>query len=365
VIGGYDGMASGTVQNDEQYIYVQYCTIQNIRSATWCNGILIKCWHTDIKNIFIKHNTISNIGNHGIALYPWRTGDGGNGGAHLISNITISYNDVSLCGRSEDTISSCIMAAIGTKNSIIEHNTLTGGGDGDAPGIAIGGGTEGDYPEGLIIRYNYINCQSGEQAIVISQGGDITCDVYYNILFSDNISTIEIFASGSPNYTNASMRFYNNTIFTSTLYGAFKNAATIASCATFKNNICYSTVAGQYTSPCITCVTANNTVHSNNLMYKTETATHCYHATNGGTNYDRTDVLTWEATAKITDPVFVTNFTNLNLQAGSPAIGVGVDLKLPHDYDGNAILNPPAIGAYERPLGSSVWKSQAKNFFTN
>jgi hypothetical protein len=144
------------------------------------------------------------------------------------------------------------------------------------------------------------------------------------------------------------MRFYNNTIITSTAYGAFKNGCSIVGSATFKNNLCYSTVAGQYGGYVITCNTANNTIHSNNLMYRTE-ATNCYHVLNGS-NYTRTTVPTFEPTVVVTNPVFVTNFTNLHLQAGSPAINAGVNIPIipQFDYDGVAVANPLEIGAYEK-----------------
>jgi hypothetical protein len=347
IIGGLDEVTPVGTQNDEQYIYVYNCAVQNIRSGTWSSGIHIQTDHNNISKIYVIGNRVTNISNHGIAWYNGKISDGADGNFAVIDSYC-AYNTIDLCGRLENEVSSCIMITQDVQGMVCEHNNLTGGGDGDAPGIAVGGGSQGVWPTDLTIRYNYINCQSGEHAINFNQGGDITCDVYYNILFSANISTIEIFASTSPNYTNASMRFYNNTIITSTAYGAFKNGCSIVGSATFKNNLCYSTVAGQYGGYVITCNTANNTIHSNNLMYRTE-ATNCYHVLNGS-NYTRTTVPTFEPTVVVTNPVFVTNFTNLHLQAGSPAINAGVNIPIipQFDYDGVAVANPPEIGAYEK-----------------
>jgi parallel beta helix pectate lyase-like protein len=50
------------------------------------------------------------------------------------------------------------------------------------------------------------------------------------------------------------------------------------------------------------------------------------------------------------DPNFVTPYTDLHLQAGSPAIGLGLtSYSVSPDYDGNARDGSPDAGAFERP----------------
>ena len=46
------------------------------------------------------------------------------------------------------------------------------------------------------------------------------------------------------------------------------------------------------------------------------------------------------------DPLFV-SAVDYHLQVGSPAIDAGVDVGLTEDYDGQAVDDPPEIGAYE------------------
>ena len=57
------------------------------------------------------------------------------------------------------------------------------------------------------------------------------------------------------------------------------------------------------------------------------------------TNYTFSDNIT-------TDPAFVST-TDFHLQAGSPCINAGIDVGLTTDYDGQAVSDPPEIGAYE------------------
>ena len=48
------------------------------------------------------------------------------------------------------------------------------------------------------------------------------------------------------------------------------------------------------------------------------------------------------------DPLFTTEYTDLSLQVGSPAINAGTDVGLTHDILGNPIVGLPDIGAYEK-----------------
>lgn len=49
-----------------------------------------------------------------------------------------------------------------------------------------------------------------------------------------------------------------------------------------------------------------------------------------------------------TDPTFVGGSPyDFHLQAGSPCINAGIDVGLTEDYDGQAVDDPPEIGAYE------------------
>lgn len=55
---------------------------------------------------------------------------------------------------------------------------------------------------------------------------------------------------------------------------------------------------------------------------------------------------TYDGTNMTSDPLFVST-SDFHLQAGSPCINAGVDVRLTMDYDGQPVGNPPEIGAYE------------------
>jgi hypothetical protein len=54
----------------------------------------------------------------------------------------------------------------------------------------------------------------------------------------------------------------------------------------------------------------------------------------------------YEANSQYIDPVVVSS-SDFNLQSASPCRNAGVDVGLTEDYAGNAVANPPDIGAYE------------------
>ena len=79
----------------------------------------------------------------------------------------------------------------------------------------------------------------------------------------------------------------------------------------------------------------------NNLLYNNANANAIYYR-NGKAIVD----LTYADNVVGSDPLFV-DTDDFHLQAGSPAINVGMHLSLTEDYDGETVGNPPEIGAYE------------------
>jgi len=66
---------------------------------------------------------------------------------------------------------------------------------------------------------------------------------------------------------------------------------------------------------------------------------------NAAVDYTNRDIATGNIT---TDPTFVGGSPySYKLQAGSPCINAGIDVGLTTDYDGQAVSDPPEIGAYE------------------
>ena len=79
----------------------------------------------------------------------------------------------------------------------------------------------------------------------------------------------------------------------------------------------------------------------NNLVYNHTNATIVSYAGSSVTNN------TYDNNIIGSDPTFVTPGSDFHLQAGSPCINAGIDVGLTEDYDGQAVDDPPEIGAYE------------------
>jgi hypothetical protein len=167
--------------------------------------------------------------------------------------------------------------------------------------------------------------------------------ISYNILFN-NYDNIAAGGIGGPPYDN-NIEVFNNTIYGALEYGlniqSYNNPGIVLNNNVFANNATMEVFA--------LYVTANFTA-SDNIYYHPA----------GGTivNYDGVDhtaatILSFDPQAIISNPLFTNGSgsyslaTDFELHAGSPAIGAGVNVGLTTDYAGNAVKNPPSIGAYE------------------
>jgi len=356
VIGGFNSVSPGSIQNDEQYITIQNCLVENIgiaSAATWCSGILVMPWHNAISHITIQNNTVTRTNNHGIAWYSGKISEGAPDQYPTLSSYC-GYNTISKCGLALDNVAEGILITLDVEGLIVEHNVISQGAEGSANGIGFAGGLDGDFPTGIIVRYNDIRL-TDMSPITVADGGAITFDCYYNLLYTSAVSGsagIYLQLTSGLSYAGASMKFYNNTIVVES-GNAYNDETNQASICTFKNNILFGLGAGQYANSLINIYNNNtSTVHSNNLLYRTD-ATNCVHVTyNGGATYVyRNSVLaSWEASAKITDPLLTDRAGFIwTLQVGSPAINAGINIPaIPQfDYSNYAVANPPEIGAYE------------------
>ena len=101
-----------------------------------------------------------------------------------------------------------------------------------------------------------------------------------------------------------------------------------------RNNIvCNAHACVEITNGTITGINVDN-----NDFYNTSHVTDYTGATVTGDTYNNNIT---------TDPTFVTNGSDFHLQAGSPCINAGINVGLTTDYDGQAVDDPPEIGAYE------------------
>jgi len=189
-------------------------------------------------------------------------------------------------------------------------------------------------------------------ALVMCQaGGDYFRDfyVYYNIFNNIGVSGQAKYGNGidwltidTDNVTYDNINFLNNTVCAGTggspqsgLRFSFHGSATNV---TVRNNI----IQGFYACPVYmqSPGTITNVSIENNLFYN-----------NGNSNspkFDRNIPTNITTQNNITgNPLFISS-ADFHLQAGSPAIGKGLVLTgITLDYEGNAVKNPPGIGAYE------------------
>lgn len=353
VVGGSSDFYGSPDQYDEHDITIQDCEIKNIGSTTsgWQPGILVRCSKDTINQITIKNNYIHNIASHGIAVYADRTYSPWTGLYTAISkNIYIGYNTI------RDTriyTSSTGMGIFLTRQAdgiTIEHNdVVTNNGD---VLLGIDPWAEGGHElstNNIIIRYNYLEnaSTSGLPVIWLGDGTAVTyalsMKIYGNLIYANNTNSkgIHLDMDAGSDYTGSLVEIYNNTVI-SNVNSTYQNDYN--GDVTLKNNIFYNTVTtGGYS---YASTGTGTIIHSNNLYYVKSTGNW---VKEGGTNYTQATIVSgFETTAQTTDPTFITEFTDLHLQSGSPAIGSGVAISgITTDYDGVSYGSPPAIGAYE------------------
>jgi hypothetical protein len=354
VIGGADNVySSGGVQNAEKNIVVQNCSILNIgNGSSYAIGLLCQTWHNDISDITVRGNTFNGADDEQLSFYGGVSTDGAT--PAQCKNIYIGFNTLTNWGRRGQTTGYGLQLNNKITGVIVENNNLTTGpnGHGNAFHIESNEPLPGWYPTGVIVRYNKIySTIDNAFCIYITKGQAKTVDVYSNLIYSDTKTTngggIWIVTSPSPSWTGAKLNFYNNTIYTSG-GRSFNNDCPVAGVVTLKNNLLYNTGADNYGMMCLVSNVAGATLHSNNLYYRSANAS--FTRIKDGTSYKQTDsqVLTWEATARVTDPLFAVTATDFHLKTGSPAIGTGISVTgISKDIEGATYSIPPNIGCYQ------------------
>lgn len=228
----------------------------------------------------------------------------------------------------------------------IGHDALPSGGN--IAGIAIESGQHG----GLYIYQNRfhhieiaINCQTASSSVVVPGQEDIY--IYYNLFhdlgltsgaYSGKVLTYN--AEGAYTSTWDNIQFINNTVYNPTLTGRTvmdcEDSGNTFTNIVFRNNICQ----GFYNAVKWDDGTVDGLSIENNLTYL---VTNLHDLTGVSNDIIQNNVLA-------TDPAFVTPGSDFHLQAGSDAIDAGISTGLAFittDYEGDAISDPPEIGAYE------------------
>lgn len=176
-------------------------------------------------------------------------------------------------------------------------------------------------------------------------------NVSYNVFdFSDcNIADRSAVYTGEGS-APTNLNYYNNTIINPEIFVDMYLFTTVSgnSNFTFKNNLLYDIdrYTAEYTSNAIDSL-SQYMEFDYNLISDTTDVTFLWN----GTTYDFTDWQTnssQDANSVVGNPLFEVEFTDLQLQTGSPAINAGVDVGLTKDILGNPIVGNPDIGAYEK-----------------
>ena len=176
--------------------------------------------------------------------------------------------------------------------------------------------------------------------------------IYYNLIYNigrdldgwTNTYGISGYTGGRTGWTLDGLKIYNNVIIALTR-AASSQTAGIALFnevgATFQNVEIINNIIMGWEYACImdlsTAIMDYVTI-KNNISYG--------NAFNNDTRFDVVPT-NYDATAHIkSDPLFVSS-TDFKLQTGSQCINAGIDVGLTTDYDGQAVSDPPEIGAYE------------------
>ena len=351
--GAMGEYSEGVDQNDEHDITVQY-DLTDLGRVLGSTGILARAHFTDVYNININHNIIDGTTGTGIGFYPQRTTYGGT--LKKVYNSYIGYNNIS--GFNKVGSGAGILLKETNENIIIEYNKVrTGDGGGTDGGMGINldrqEPTDGNYcPTNITIRYNdvevsldvafYISIAAAEQCAMSAK-------IYYNRFYCTKTDKPAAWINrGTGTFTGSSFLFYNNTmIATANNTATFREAGAVNGITTLINNVIVCTGKGGNGDD-MAMESANTlAAHSNNLYLRTLNTTYDYVAV-ASTYYDPTETVTWEATAKVTNP-FTYSSSDFHLTGGSPAINTGVLVTTIPQFDiqGNDIIGLPDMGAYE------------------
>jgi len=307
-------------------------------------------WNTNMSNITIQRNTVNGTGAEAIGFYMGRTDLGAT--AKELTTAYIGYNTITNMGQS-GSLGIGIIVNNKVTGAIVEHNNIRLGTGSATSGIAVSSNevSLGYYPTNVIIRYNDVSIVA--PCLYIQQGQAKSVTAYYNKFYSTGSAysgVIYTEQSSSPSYAGAVLNFYNNVLVTAGITTSCLNDNTdVSGVCTFKNNICINTATSGF--GCININTLGSTVHTNNSYYRNQPGDLYYAIVNNPyTEYKRSTAQSFEASSTITDPsLYNVLGGDWTLRSNSPCINAGAYIpSIPQvDFIGNAVNNPPEIGAYE------------------
>ena len=334
----------------------------------WCYGIIVtnRGVNKTTYNTTITNCTVYNAGQEGIAIYP-KWGEYNTGvDKVLIRNCRAYDNGTMAAGDGTGVAINNRSNNVTVEYCYLNNNTRDGINIRATP-LTESGGNVIAAPTNVVIRYNAIsNNWWGGLTITNPNSYKITTDIYYNIFLnngrinSQNVGyEFHLAGNKAGTYPDSVFNIYNNTFYSSLepnssrQWGVgiapYNSGYVTGATINFNNNIVYT---GNFAS--IWDSKASMT-HSNNLIYRASGDSHI-HIFTDAVQYKRTGVLTWEASARNSEPLFVSAGTNFSLQPNSPAIDAGVPVGLSRDFVWNPVPSgtAPDIGAFEyQPYPSS------------
>jgi len=312
------------------------------------------------ENVEVINNIVHDISRDAINLYP-----GDENASCRIKNITVRGNVVYNTGQDPDYSAGAGIIVKGyVVDAYIENNYVYGT---KGAGVFVNGNETNHFgvgPTNIHFRYNIVNASSVHGGIRIYDDGADPKDIkiYGNILLN-NTGTGGLSLDGNSGPLN--LLVYNNTFYNAVV--RFTNHNSTVNTLEFKNNIIYSTGA----TP-LAANSGNIKSSSNNIYNGSSTL-----VTIGSTNYNSSNLTSFESTALSSNPLFVntsnlpTGFTGtfgvnsqpnndgLSLQPSSLAINSGATLAGTYAGSINSVARPQGApwerGAYESvPSGADT-----------
>jgi hypothetical protein len=226
-------------------------------------------------------------------------------------------------------------------------------------GIRISWGTaDGGTADHLLIRYcvdRFNGTDPNEGGYAFQDDGICNSNIYYNLFESDYgaLGCLDLADEGGatphPPHDN---NWYNNTFIThGSGYAIQINTYTTITNLVFKNNIFYND-AGTYGIYFFDASSKpTNWIFNNNCFYGVSLATTYFWHLGNDRTFSSWKSLGYDANSIDGNPRFV-NYAvgNYTLSSRSPAINSGAFVGLTTDIIGNAVPNPPDIGAFQHLL---------------
>ena len=240
----------------------------------------------------------------------------------------------------------------GADNVLLEYDTLNYNAQ---VAIRVSWGTsDGGTADHLTVRYCVVRFNGTDPdygGYAFQDDGISNSNIYYNLFESDYgaYGCLDLaFEGGTAPHDN---NWYNNTFIThGTGYAIQINTYTSITNLVFKNNIFYCD-PGTYGIYFFGSTTSSNWTFNNNCYYGVSLATTYFWHLGNDRTFSSWKSLGYDANSIDGNPRFV-NYAvgNYTLSSRSPAINSGAFVGLTTDINGNAVPNPPDIGAFQHLL---------------